>query len=125
MQNRIIRVRKDAKMTQAEFGDALGVSRGVIAKFETGVTVPGKTVLLLISSRFNVNIEWLETGDGTPYGHQMIPSLVEALKPYPDIMRRLSVLLPRMTVDDWQALTRAVSEFVYSLQDNDENEAQP
>lgn len=40
MQSRILSVRRSANMTQSEFGEALGVSRGIIAKLETGLTPP-------------------------------------------------------------------------------------
>lgn len=73
---------------------------------------PSKAILLLISNIFDVDLHWLETGEGTPYGNQMIPELVEALKPYPDILKRFSKHLPRMTVEDLQHLTDEISKIV-------------
>lgn len=108
MQNRLIRVRKDAGMTQAEFGEALGISRGIVAKLETGITPPSKTLLLLLSSKFNVDMDWLETGEGSPYGAQMVPELVDALRSYPDLLNKFNKLLPRMTVDDLNTMAEMV-----------------
>ena len=64
MQNRIREIRKKMNMTQTEFGEALGVSRSVISTYEFGKVAPSQSVLKLLTTNFNVNPYWLETGKG-------------------------------------------------------------
>lgn len=99
MKDRIKRIRTDAGMTQEEFGKAIGATRGMVTTYEKG-TVPTQSTRLLICSRFNVNPEWLETGDGVPYKEGLIPSLAQALQYMPDVAATLERILPRLTPQD-------------------------
>ena len=64
MQNRIKKVRSYYKMNQSQFGDKLGLTQGAITSYETGARVPSGAVIMSICREFNVNREWLETGEG-------------------------------------------------------------
>lgn len=55
------------KMTQENFGNALGVNRDMIVNIENNrLKNPGQkgAVYKLICEKFNVSEEWLQTGDG-------------------------------------------------------------
>lgn len=63
--DRLVALReKLGKMSQTAFAESLGTSRGVIVNLEKGITVPKPQFLNLIVAKHNVNIVWLETGDG-------------------------------------------------------------
>lgn len=64
MRERLRKIRRDLEITQQAFADRLGISRNNIAGYETGKSVPGDAVISLICREFNVNEEWLRTGDG-------------------------------------------------------------
>ena len=100
MKNRIKAIRKDADMTQEEFGAELGVSRIAITTYETGRVVPDKSIRLLICSKFNVSETWLETGEGKPYVEGLIPSLSHALMRMPSVCATLERILPLLTDED-------------------------
>ncbi len=51
-------------MTQKEFGNDLGVSRGVIANIESGFVAPKPLLLDMICKTYNVNEDWLKNGTG-------------------------------------------------------------
>lgn len=105
MNERLKEVRRRANMTQAEFGASVGASRGMIAKFETGLVVPDSSIIELICIKFNVNREWLETGQGQPYKENaLIPELVRVLRSYPALYATLERIMPAMTDAEWQAL---------------------
>lgn len=53
-------------MSQREFGKSLGVSRDVMANIENNRVQPSATFILLLCSVYNVNMHWLETGNGEP-----------------------------------------------------------
>lgn len=67
IRNRIAAVRKDEKLTQAEFAARLGVTRSVIKNVEFGSSNPTSLLILAICREFSVNKEWLETGAGEMY----------------------------------------------------------
>ena len=64
MQNRIKEVRKAACLTQQEFADRIGVSRGALANYEVGRNEPIDAVIALICREFQINESWLRTGIG-------------------------------------------------------------
>lgn len=107
MKDRIKRIRTDAGMTQEEFGKAIGATRGMVTTYEKG-TVPTQSTRLLICSRFNVNPEWLETGEGVPYKEGLIPELANALRSMPSVAAALERLLPRMTPEDFAHIDEMV-----------------
>lgn len=64
MKDRIKKIRKELDLTQQEFADRLKVGRNNIAGYETGKRSPSDAVISLICREFNVNEEWLRTGQG-------------------------------------------------------------
>lgn len=99
MKDRIKKIRVDAKMTQEEFGAAIGATRGMVTTYEKG-TVPTLSTRMLICSKFNVDENWLETGEGEPYKEGLVPSLTHALMRMPSVCATLERILPLLTDDD-------------------------
>lgn len=64
MNERIRDLRNALNLTQQEIADKLGTSRGNIAGYETGRRSPSDAVVSLICREFNVNEEWLRSGQG-------------------------------------------------------------
>lgn len=64
---RIKKIRSDAGLTQKEFGECIGVGRLYVSSLEIGQAQPGKARLFVIADKFNVNLEWLQAGNGEPY----------------------------------------------------------
>jgi transcriptional regulator with XRE-family HTH domain len=63
-------LRKTLKVTQKEFAMVLAVSQSQIASMETGEReVSSRTVKQLCDS-FDVNIQWLRTGEGDMFVHK-------------------------------------------------------
>ena len=67
MKNRIKLLRKDLKLTQKEFGDAIGVSNSNISNIENGSVNLTDRNIYEICSKFNVNKDWLKHGIGDVY----------------------------------------------------------
>lgn len=61
---RFKQLRGELGKSQTEFGAGIGVSRSVINNIERGVTKPSDVFLNHICVIYNVNREWLETGEG-------------------------------------------------------------
>lgn len=67
LKDRIKKIRTDAGLTQKDFGEKIGVGRIYVSGWETNQSEPGKARLFVIAEKFNVNVDWLLTGEGEPY----------------------------------------------------------
>lgn len=64
MNERLKQLRKALNFTQQEFADRLKIKRNTVATYETGKSNPSDAAVSLICREFNVNEEWLRTGNG-------------------------------------------------------------
>ena len=64
MKDRIRALRKALDMTQKEFAEKIGLKRNSVASYEIGKNYPMDTVIKSICREFNVNEDWLRTGEG-------------------------------------------------------------
>lgn len=62
--DRIKLLRDLAHMSQAKFGQSIGVSAGNVGDWERGRAKPGADALLALSRHFNISIDWILTGEG-------------------------------------------------------------
>ena len=64
MYKRLKKLRNELEMTQQEFADRIGVKRNSFANYETGRNTPIDAIIISICKEFNVNENWLRTGEG-------------------------------------------------------------
>lgn len=64
MNERLKKLRKALDLTQQEFADRIGVKRNSFANYETGRNTPIDAIIISICKEFNVNENWLRTGEG-------------------------------------------------------------
>ena len=64
MKDRIKAIRKHYDLTQTEFGDRIGVKGNTITNYENDLRNPSDAIIVSICREFNVNEEWLRTGNG-------------------------------------------------------------
>lgn len=64
MNQRIKEIRNILNLSQREFGEKLGVSRDVISNIEYARVEPKKVFIQLLCTTYNVNEDWLLTGQG-------------------------------------------------------------
>lgn len=118
MKERIKKLRKALDLTQQEFADRLGISRGNIATYETRDGSPGSSVITLICREFNVNEEWLRTGSGEMFlelsrDDEIAAFIGNVLHSEPDSFRkRFIAVLSRLDVSDWEVLERMAAGMV-------------
>lgn len=102
---RIKQIRKAQNLSMKAFGEKIGISSPSVARIESGENNPSEQTIRAICSEFNVNREWLETGEGQPYKENaLIPELVRVLRSYPALYATLERVMPAMTDAEWQAL---------------------
>ena len=66
---RIQEIRYDHGMTKTEFADKTSWGRSSITRYESGLYAPSAENLFDLIEKFNVNLNWLVTGDGKKYNH--------------------------------------------------------
>ena len=64
MNQRIKQVRKEFELSQAEFGKRIGISDAAVSKLESGKNTPSEQTIKLICTNFQIQYEWLTTGQG-------------------------------------------------------------
>ena len=62
---RLKELRQRLNMTQVQWGEKLGISGSAVAKHENGVTFPTVKMLNILSSQYNVSMDYLLCGRGT------------------------------------------------------------
>lgn len=72
---RITKIRIDAGKTKVAFAEILNISDSLIARLENGTRELTKRTAADICEKFNVNPEWLETGEGEPYNDTKAPTI--------------------------------------------------
>lgn len=77
MNERIKLLRKELKLTQAEFGKSLGISDAAISKIESGINMPAENTLKLICATYHVEYLWLTEGIGPMMESMSTDALVE------------------------------------------------
>ena len=61
---RLALARKELNLTQRELAEKLSVATGFIALMEAGERRVNPRIMKLVSAIFNINLQWLETGEG-------------------------------------------------------------
>ena len=62
--DRVKQIRKNKGMTLEKFGERVGVTKQTVSRIENGVNALTEQMLLSICREFNVNEDWLRTGEG-------------------------------------------------------------
>ena len=70
MNERIRELRKHLNLTLEEFGKKVGVTKAAIGRIEKGERSVTDQMFLSICREFNVNEEWLRTGEGEMFSLQ-------------------------------------------------------
>lgn len=114
MKDRIKKIRKELDLTQQEFADRIGVKRGGIANYEIGRNEPTDSVISLICREFNINEDWLRTGEGEMFIKQtrdeQIASFVGSIQSSEDdsFKKRFISMLSALDESDWEVLEKMV-----------------
>ena len=109
MDERIKELRKALGLTQQEFSDKIGVKRNTIAQYESGRNSPIDAVISLICREFNVNEEWLRTGEGEMFkpksrNEELQEFLLRSVDDPSGIQVKLLSVMARLSTDQWELL---------------------
>ena len=115
LSERFKQLRYELGKSQTEFGAGIGVSRSVINNIERGVTEPSDVFLNHLCVVYNVNREWLETGDGELFdkSEQLdeTAKLIESISDSPD-MRSLLATWAQLSDENKAVFKRFAAYYV-------------
>jgi Predicted transcriptional regulators len=94
---RIRKLRRELDLTQQKFGEQIGVKGNTITNYETGLRNPTDAVINNICKTFNVNEEWLRTGEGDMFVQQTMDDKILNND-------NLINILTSLSADDWKLL---------------------
>ena len=123
MHERLKKLRKALDLTQQKFADKIGMKQNTIAQYEMGRTNPSDAIIFSICREFNVNEEWLRTGQGDMFNkqsrnEQMAKLTKRLLNEEEDSFKnRLIGVLANLTEEQWQVLADISEELI-----NEKNE---
>lgn len=118
MNERLKKLRKTLDLTQQEFADRIGIKRNSLANYETGRNTPIDAILISICREWNVNEEWLRTGNGEMFlelnrKDQLVLWASTALsKESEDFRNRFVDALSKLDVNDWDLLANIAEVLV-------------
>ena len=111
---RIKELRSRLGLTQEEFSSKIGLSRNFIAQIETGTKKPSERTIFDICEKFNVNKDWLRTGNGEMFVElskdEQISAMLGEIQRLGDenFKYRLVSALCKLSESDWTALENLV-----------------
>ena len=123
MKERFKMIRNALKLSQDEFGEKLGLTRGAIANVELGRTEAKPLFISLVCSTFNVNETWLRTGEGEMFNalsrdEQIAYRLGAMLAGQGDTFKkRLIAALSALDESEWSAVEAFARKLVEQSRD--------
>ena len=108
LSTRISIVVKESGLTKTDFGKKVNLSQPTITKLMNGTQNPSERTLIDIADKFQVNEDWLRTGEGNmtrdeDQDNAMMQWVGSVLSEEPtSIRRRFLYLLKHMTPEDWE-----------------------
>lgn len=125
MNERIKELRKLSGMTQTEFGAKIGVKGNTVTNYELGLRNPSDAVIFSICREFNINENWLRTGEGemrvklsrsaeiTMWSSKITRSDYDI-----PFAQEFVHMLTKLDVEDWKALEK-MTKLLYKGKDQD------
>lgn len=107
MNERLKKLRKTLDLTQQKFADRLGVKRNTVGQWECGINAITDQVVFSICREFDVNEEWLRTGEG-----EMFEQMTEQQK----LLKYTGMLLKNKD----SAIVNAIQSFIVTYEQLDD-----
>lgn len=115
MNERLKQLRKELNMKQGDFATALSISQGHLSDIENNRKEVSDRVISICSLKFNVNEDWLRTGNGEMFSKM---SEDEELDLYvgrisggaDEFKKNLIKTLCKLSEDEWDVLKKIISE---------------
>ena len=109
--DRIKEIRKENNLTQGEFGERLGIGKYAVTNIELGRVEPKDNVIKLIAKEFDVNEEWIKTGEGEKHpeisaDEKLAKMIGETISSDDEFRKNLILTLLELDDSDWEVIKR-------------------
>ena len=111
--DRVRKIRKSHALTQKEFGDSISIAHSSVCLLEKDKLGRIDRTLNAICKEYNINKEWLLTGQGNMFEENdspIIPELEIELKKTPSLFETAQISAQHMTKNDWKKINDYVKE---------------
>jgi transcriptional regulator with XRE-family HTH domain len=112
MKDRIKELRKSIGISQPVFAKKISISKGYIANLELGQKINDR-IVKLICQEFNVNEDWLRTGNGTMFIEkdlEMLELLGEKINSLSDFQINLMKTVIKLTPEQADLLNSIIKQ---------------
>lgn len=112
MNERILKIRKENKLTQDAFAEKLKLSKNYVWQMEKGERTPSDRTISDICREFKINEKWLRTGEGEPYQkrtrNQELQDFANGIMEDVDesFKKRFILALSKLNESDWETLRK-------------------
>jgi transcriptional regulator with XRE-family HTH domain len=115
VKDRIKMIRKEKKITQIEFGEAIGIKGNTVTNYENGMRTPSDAVIKSICRVYNVNEDWLRTGEGEMFNeinmeNELMAWAGKILGENDSFKKRFVRMLMTLDEDEWEFIARKAKE---------------
>ena len=117
LKDRIKAIRKhpSINLNQEEFGKRVGVKGNTIGNYELGLRNPSEAVIFSICREFNVNEDWLRTGNGDMFNpmseDEELDMYIGRISGGEDKFKKnLLKALCKLTDEEWNVLKKIIAE---------------
>lgn len=116
LNQRVKEIRKTNNLTMDKFGERLGVTKAAVSQWESGTNQISDQMVRSICREFDINEEWLRTGEGEMYldnSREMeLARLTKTLlsEESDSFKNRLISALARLNEEQWELLAQISEE---------------
>lgn len=127
MNERLKQLRKTLSIKQSDFASALSISQGHLSDVENGRKEVSERIINICSLRFNVNEDWLRTGDGEMFNElteqeETAAFLGKIMRKDMDgnIRQRLIHILSQLSEEEWVSIEKIARQIAANYKDENE-----
>ena len=115
MKERLKKLRKSLDLTQQALANKIGMKQNTIAQYEIGRTIPSNAIIFSICREFNVNENWIKTGEGEMFikltrDEENSQFVGKVLSDESDTFKKRFIsMLSALDESDWEVLEKMVA----------------
>lgn len=106
-----------------KFGERLGIKKNTVSQLENGVNNVTDQMVKAICREYDVNPDWLRTGEGEMFSNDedyLFRWVGKVLKDKPEsLKKRLLNFLSSLDDDDWEALEKIFNKMSHEKRDKE------
>lgn len=117
LNERLKKLRKTLDLTQQQLAEHLGVKRNTVAQWELGINAITEQVITSICREFDVNKEWLRTGEGEMFvirsdEEELAAFFGDILNDGSSFKKRFISALAALDTEDWEVIEKFINSII-------------